>query len=29
VLGGLAGDSRVITSNLINLRHGLPVQPQS
>ncbi len=29
VLGGLPSGSRVITSNLINLRHGLPVQPQS
>jgi RND family efflux transporter MFP subunit len=29
VLGGLPGGSRVITSNLINLRHGLPIQPQS
>jgi RND family efflux transporter MFP subunit len=29
VLGGLPAGSRVITSNLINLRHGLPVQPQS
>lgn len=28
VLGGLPAGSRVITSNLINLRHGLPVQPQ-
>lgn len=28
VLGGLPPGSRVITSNLINLRHGLPVQPQ-
>ena len=29
VLGGLPPGSRVITSNLINLRHGMPVQPQS
>jgi len=29
VLGGLPAGSRVITSNLINLRHGMPVQPQS
>jgi RND family efflux transporter MFP subunit len=28
VLAGLPAGSRVITSNLINLRHGLPVQPQ-
>ena len=28
VLQGLSPGSRVITSNLINLRHGLPVQPQ-
>jgi RND family efflux transporter MFP subunit len=28
VLGGLPAGSRVITSNLINLRHGTPVQPQ-
>lgn len=28
VLSGLPTGSRVISSNLINLRHGLPVQPQ-
>jgi hypothetical protein len=28
VLRGLEAGSRVITSNLINLRHGMPVQPQ-
>jgi RND family efflux transporter MFP subunit len=28
VLKGLEPGSRVITSNLINLRHGMPVQPQ-
>ena len=29
VLSGLQPGSRVITSNLINLRHGMPVQPRS
>jgi RND family efflux transporter MFP subunit len=29
VLRGLEPGSRVITSNLINLRHGMPVQPRS
>jgi multidrug efflux pump subunit AcrA (membrane-fusion protein) len=29
VLRGLEAGSRVITSNLINLRHGMPVQPRS
>ncbi len=29
VLAGLAPGSRVITSNLINLRHGVPVKPQT
>lgn len=28
VLSGLRGGERVITSNLINLRHGLPIQPK-